>query len=64
MLKREAALRHEIFWLNQTKIFLGMELGFSEDGVCHVRQDIHVNDLIDSLLKSLKLPTKYQLLGL
>ena len=26
--------------------FLGMELDFSEEGVCHVRQDIHVQVLL------------------
>ena len=35
--------------------FLGMQLDFSEDGVCHVRQDSHVQDMIDSWPENLKI---------
>ena len=27
--------------------FLGMELDFSEDGVCHVRQEEHIDEMIN-----------------
>ena len=32
----------------KTHDFLGMELEFLEDGVCHVRQDSHVQDIVDA----------------
>ena len=40
--------------------FLGMQLDFSEDGVCHVRQDSHVQDIIDSWPENLKIPIRLQ----